>query len=363
MNKKSWDHFKKNVVVMLTLIFVLGYSSSAAYGVLFADYFPSDPASFGVKTFQWTYGRTGSYQSYISGTITVPYTFGAIEGTGIVNFSDMVGHVYGANDGSQVILLATDEFYISTDQYLTAHPASWTFSDVTDDMLVDQGTCYFVDHDLHSWEIQDDQSLLFDIQNVTVSSGSYSNAIIIWYLDEKYVFTPLDLDGEESGLGITLPNESQTTPPGQEEGYSVTGFDVYGYDTGLIAFGDIDAESGTLVDLAELVDETDHVGATMEMVDSTITTKTKWITCNLWLPPGGSITDIDLNSIQLNGDISPVRVSVRTKRQMLVAKFAASDLGLAPSPDPYLLTISGNLIGGTSFSGSDEVNVVNKGGK
>jgi hypothetical protein len=246
MSENGPNRFTKNLVAALTLIFLLGYTNATVYGVSFTDYFPLDPASYGVKTFQWVYGRTGSFQSYISGTLTVPYTSGAIEGTGIVNFSDMGGRVYGTNDGSEVKWLASDEFYISTDQYLTAHPTGWTFSTVYDDMLFDQGICYFVDHDLTSWDIQDDQILLFDIQNVTVPFDQYIEAVIIWYLDEKYPFTELHFDGTD--LDVAFPNGAQT------ENSSVTGFEVYGYSTGLIAFGDIDAESGELVDLAELVD-------------------------------------------------------------------------------------------------------------
>jgi len=109
--------------------------------------------------------------------------------------------------------------------------------------------------------------------------------------------------------------------------------------------------------------EAPGISATLEIDDGTITTKAKWITCNLRLPPGNSVTDIDLTSVRLGGGILPVSVSVRTKQQMLVAKFAASDLNLSPSPDPYVLTVSGQLVGGPSFSGSDGVTVIEKGGK
>jgi len=133
-------------------------------------------------------------------------------------------------------------------QDLSAHPAAWTFSTVTDDMLLDQGTCYFVDHSLTSWDVINDQVLLFDIQNVNVLFSQYNDAVIIWYLDTNYDFEVLDFDGQENDLGITLPNVTQTG------GDSVTAFDVYGYGTGLVAYGDIDADSGELVNLAELTD-------------------------------------------------------------------------------------------------------------
>jgi hypothetical protein len=247
MSKNNQNHFKKNLIVILTLIFVLGNTNATVYGVEFSDYFPLDPASHGFKTFEWTYGDTGTYSSYISGTLTVPYTSGAIEGTGIVNFSD-IGTIYATNDGSEVKWLGSDDFYFSTDQSLTAHPPVWTFSTVTDDMPLDQGTFYNYYPSSDSYEQDDNQSLLFDIQNVTVLSGSYNDAVIIWYLDEKFDFVGLNFDGKESDLGITLPDEIQTAY------YSVTAFDVYAYGIGSIASGDIAAESGVLLNLAELAD-------------------------------------------------------------------------------------------------------------
>lgn len=251
MNENSYSHFKKNLIVMLTLIFVLGYANATVYGVSFPDYFPLDAASHGLKTFQWTHGRTGSYQSYISGTLTVPYTSGAIEGTGIVNMSDL-SQLYATNDGSEVKWIAfaieTELGYISTDCSLADHPASWTFSTVTDDMLLDQGTYYFVDPSLTPCEMDNKQSLLFDIQDVSVPFGQYDDAVIIWWLDEQYSFTALDFSGKDIDLGITLPNGTQTGE------HSVTAFDVYAYGIGMIAGGDIEAEFGELIELTELVD-------------------------------------------------------------------------------------------------------------
>jgi len=106
---------------------------------------------------------------------------------------------------------------------------------------------------------------------------------------------------------------------------------------------------------------TADVGAIVDIVD-TITTKTKWIDCYLWLP-GYDVADIDLDSIRLGGSISAVRASVRKKQQMLVVKFSASELNLDPRPEPYSLTVSGELNGGTTFACSDDITVIQKGGK
>jgi len=247
MNKNGQNHFKKNLIVMLTLIFVLGYTNSIVYGVSFPDYFPLDASSHGIKTFQWMYGNTSTYSSSVSGTLIVPYTSGAIQGTGIVNFEEGMT-LYATNDGAEVKLLSINNAYFSTDQFLTAHPAAWTFSTVTDDMLVDIGIYYDVHYDLTSSYLQEYLAILFDIQDVTIPLGQQSNAVIMWFLDENYSFTSLNFYGKDVDLGIILPDSTQTG------GRSVTDFMIYSNGIGMIAVGDIDAESGELVNLAELVD-------------------------------------------------------------------------------------------------------------
>jgi hypothetical protein len=253
MNESSCSHFGKGLVAMLILIFLVGYANSAVYAVLFPDYFPLDATSHGLKTFQWTHGHVGLYQSYVSETLTVNYGSGDIKGTGIINLSD-VAQLYATNDGNDVKWLAakgidgdTNVVYFSTDCDLTDHPTAWTFSTVTDDMFLDQGIYYLVDPDVNSCVMDANQALLFDIQDVNVLFGQYTDAVIIWYLDKEYEFSALDFSGKETDLGITLPNSTQTG------GLSVTAFDVYAYGVGMIAYGDIEAAWGELTELAELV--------------------------------------------------------------------------------------------------------------
>ncbi len=230
--------------------------AAGTYGVMFPEYFPLAPAVHGVKTFEWVYGRTGSYQSYIEGSLTVPYTSGAIEGTGIVNHGN-TSHFYATNDGSEVkwiaVFAVSDDDgrgYISTDCNLTAHPAAWTFSTVTDDMLVDPGTHYLVDTNLTTCVMENGWSLLFDIQDVKVPFGQYDDAVIIWYIDEDNTFTTLDFSGKDIDLGITLPNGIQTG------GHSVTDFGIYAYGVGMIAYGDVESDDGILNELSVLVNHT-----------------------------------------------------------------------------------------------------------
>jgi hypothetical protein len=99
----------------------------------------------------------------------------------------------------------------------------------------------------------------------------------------------------------------------------------------------------------------------IDIVPDTISTKTKSITCDIWPPNGYDVTQIDQGSLFLNGQIQPLRISVREHQQMLVVKFPT--FGLSLEPGSLELTVSGNLTDGTPFSDSDSVTIVQKGGK
>lgn len=101
--------------------------------------------------------------------------------------------------------------------------------------------------------------------------------------------------------------------------------------------------------------------AHIEIVRDTISTITKTITLNIWPPEGYDVSQMNQSSIRLNADIKPTRISVRKHQQMLVVKFPTSELSLVPGL--LELTVSGELIDGTTFEDSDYVTVVQKGGK
>jgi hypothetical protein len=267
MKRVNWEIRLKTcgsfMSLAITLIITLGANQARA--IHFPDYFPVDPVEHGMKTFEFAYGLTGQYTSQIMGTETVPYTPGHITGVEISNFwrgSTLIAR----NDGSNVRYLGYDDYYWSTDCSLTAHPSGWSFSTLTDGMLIDQGVFYHVKDNLSTCEMTDDQQILISIQNVTVLKGDYTNAVIFWYLDTDYPFTALNLYGKESDLGITLPTASDTG------GYSVTDFGICASGVGLIADGDIDASEGSLNYLSELKEITP------------IEPLYGWI----WMPPGVS---------------------------------------------------------------------------
>jgi hypothetical protein len=236
----------KAIILILSLFFLL-FVPIKAFAAEFAEYFPVVPQNFGIKTYEWTFGQSGQVTSSIEGVETVPYSSGDISGSIISNWTDL-GSGIVSNDGVNVKYLGVGDYYISTDCALTDHPSVWSFSTLNNGDIIDQSTSYVVNkNNFNDCDGFTGQSILISIQGVTVLKGNFQNAIIMWYIDGNYTFEPLNFFGKESDLGITLPTTTETG------GLSVTAFEIYGFDTGPIAGGDVDADTGNLVDLRELL--------------------------------------------------------------------------------------------------------------
>jgi len=220
----------------------------------FVDYMPVDPKGHGIKTFQWTYGRTGQYTSRVSGPVTIYYGDGSsLTGVEITNLFDssegtFSGIVY--NDGLSAKILGINVggqyYYMSSDAELTGPSSVWSFGCLADGMMIDQRGYYQVDQGRSYAEKETTRIVLCDIQDVKVLESRYDDAIIMWDLDSDTSFTPLQWMGKDADLGIVLPTASDTA------GYAVTSFWIFGRDRGLIAIGDHESDSGRLIRLAEL---------------------------------------------------------------------------------------------------------------
>jgi hypothetical protein len=93
----------------------------------------------------------------------------------------------------------------------------------------------------------------------------------------------------------------------------------------------------------------------------------KWIKCKISPPEGYSIQDIDLNAIlALEEWITPFSSKVKAKRNVLVVRFdrlAVQDFikGMdLEYPAQVELNVTGRLIDGTPFEGSDTIKVIKK---
>lgn len=217
--------------------------------VNFSDYLPTDPEIYGVKTFEWTFGETGQYTNKIDGNITVPYKSGGITGVKVINSYGFYIIVY--NDGISVKFLGFtdtengDLLYLSTDNLLSSHPSCWSFSTLSNNMIVDE-SFYYVKNDLSSSGGPFNSKDLFKIQDVNIGGVNYKNAVIRWHINTDKLFKSINLQGKEN-LGIKLPTSSETG------GYAISNFEIYGFGIGTIAEGNIASSSGFLERLSELI--------------------------------------------------------------------------------------------------------------
>ncbi len=89
----------------------------------------------------------------------------------------------------------------------------------------------------------------------------------------------------------------------------------------------------------------------------------KWISCHIWLPEDYDVADVNTNSILLEGQIAAAQVWVNEEEQVVMAKFGRADVQDVLGTGEVELTVSGELIDGTKFEGTDMIRVIDKGSR
>ncbi len=256
------------ILVLLLILFMLaGCNSSSdddpvptedatvesADTAQFADYMPINLVSTCRTIYIYTLGQDQGEELVrsISGIEVVPYTSGAFTG---ISFTDKISNTAVntsiiVNDGITVKWLGFNEYYFSTDSILTAHPSVWSFSTLTNGMVIDQTGKYFNYNksDPHDRLKDSNQKILVRIGDVKIYGKSYPKAVIWYYLDTAYPYHTLSFHGKNTEFGITLPTSKDTG------NYSVTAYDIFGSGIGELAAGDVDAQTGELLDTYELI--------------------------------------------------------------------------------------------------------------
>lgn len=268
---------KKVVVIAVSWLMLTGFIAPDEPD-LFPYYFPTTANVFCIKTFEQVFPAGGDADRMtvkITGKCTVDY---GIDGTRTgVTIQEVGGTSCWSNDDEFVRLLKWDEEEVGNNCDLEEPSDLWKFGTYQfeigedkkfrqdDDYCMVDGVC----------QCNDDpavfiDSILVDFQPVIISyrEDSY-NAAILWYLDEDTPFTALDKQ-DLWDAGVKSP---PLPPPDPQEprflltpsiddtdDFAVVGFDIFARGFGLIATGDIDADSGTLLSLYSFVAANCNVG-------------------------------------------------------------------------------------------------------
>jgi len=93
-----------------------------------------------------------------------------------------------------------------------------------------------------------------------------------------------------------------------------------------------------------------------------LASKGKWITCYIWLGEGYDVADIDSDSIFLEGEIEAEQLLLNEQEQVAIVRFSRSEVQGILKMGEAELTITGELMDGTVFEGTDVIRVIAKGG-
>jgi len=110
-------------------------------------------------------------------------------------------------------------------------------------------------------------------------------------------------------------------------------------------------------DSIEIVAEVDIAPNTLNL-----NSKGKWVTAFIRLPEDYSVSEIEPNSVLLDGEIKPERLWLTEEEDIAIAKFNRGDVQSTLTVGEVELTISGQLTDRTIFEGTDVIRVVQKSG-
>ncbi len=93
----------------------------------------------------------------------------------------------------------------------------------------------------------------------------------------------------------------------------------------------------------------------------------QWIKCNIWLPETYNVADVNSGSVFLavkENKIRPQKIDIDEAKQLVVVRFACSDLQHILFAGSIELTVGGRFIDGTKFKAADTIKVIdNRSGK
>ena len=197
-----------------------------------------------------------------------------------------------------------------------------------------------------------------DIITIVVSGSASQSSSIFEYSNFSKVGTSLHLDlFIDLGIADTPSTWSHaeeigTLPPGT---YTLTTRTFY-FPTGDLK----DTRITEFTVLPELISaEIDIHPDTLNL-----SSKGKWLTCYIWLPEDYDVADIEPNSVLIENepnDIYAEWIWFEGQEDVAMAKFSRSQVLEVLDINDVELTVSGELMDGTFFEGTDAIRVIDKG--
>ncbi len=89
-----------------------------------------------------------------------------------------------------------------------------------------------------------------------------------------------------------------------------------------------------------------------------LSSRGKWITCWVWLGEEYDIGGVDTNSILLEGQIAAEHIRVDEEKRVIMVKFSRSEVCDGLEVGEAELIVSGELVDGTKFEGTDTVRII-----
>lgn len=159
----------------------------------------------------------------------------------------------------------------------------------------------------------------------------------------------------ENGTMINL-NELLSSRSGWVVLYEATGINNIGQivGTGIIDSGECHAFLMTPVIYTEI---------DMHPNTLNLASRGKWINCEIWLPEDYNVADVNSHTVFLEDEVQAEWIWFNEKQSVVMAKFNRAALRQILQPGEVELTVTGYLIDGTYFEGTDTIKVIDQGRK
>jgi len=221
--------------------------------------------------------------------------------------------------------------------------------------------------DVDTWTIPGDPDALYGYgcqENHLISSSSQYGWLVTWTIDKTGTYFEYKFRlGDSAKLRVSeitiddigiLPRENlriTLSVPYRQWGY---GLNIFG-DT----WGDYDYDPTIMIDYSTPIEGRINVYPDLLSLNS----RSRWITVYIEFPEGYDLADIDVNTIRLNGLVSPVYTLPISDHDLdeildMAVIFRRSDVQkILEVGEKVGIVIAGALIDGTSFGGFDIIEV------